>query len=1112
MKKTIVIFALVVLLVEGCYSQVENDWLTIYSSPNSTLTRTQIENLLKKVRRDRYHVYEDFSVDSLMPVGSVWRNYDSSGYYLKYMDWALDTTGGDTTWYKKIWILNHDHDSLVVGDTINSGQLRVLSKIPIIIDNDTIKVNYKYPIVLDNDSLTVVNMQNKMSAEIPVVIKNDSIKLNYKWPLYVDNDSLTTFGYPSTEDTTIISVISDPEVECYDVRFPAGYAIEAGSQYTWNMYKPLFIPSPPTPRPLFIIDKPFTTISAIIQMPRANTEYKGYIIVIIRDPDTREVVEYQAESFIVPIGIGYTTINKIFRLTQSYEGYLGMLPRVFLYDYRAFYGTPITDPNDIYYGINLPLDGPYGFAEKGLQMGEHVYTFCYDTSEYKAPPQTSSGMEQHGLRSLLHTDFGISNNASYSYVTKPTDSTLRIVNRSHNFDKGILYGDVVVDSFNVSTGQSINVSSLGGPGYPVFWDKEGNDFVFRKLMAGQNISVAEHESGNILISATGGGNGGGIGREIYRVHSPLYLNDGVIYGSYVDGDYEIGIRRVSQYDDGYLTSSDWNKLNNKVDTAVNLSNNGLFYNKSGTTLYFRGLEAGTGIAFDTTSYYVTISATGIDTAWNLAGHGLARGKYGNALLFKGLSAGTNISLDTTSSYITINSTVSQGPPGPAGPTGATGGTGATGPQGPPGVVSATTPLIFGSSNISLNGLSGYGTSGQVIKSNGSSLYWGEDLQGSGGGGGEANTASSLGGTSLVGTKSGVNLPFKGLSAGTGISLDGSNANYVTISATGSGGEVNTASNLGITGVGLFNNKVGTDLRFKRIHAGANVGVVDMGDYITISASGSNIGGGNEIDPVFSGHVASGITSTNITNWNSAFGWGNHASAGYITGGSNLGSAPDVGLFHDKLGTALRFKRLRAGADINITSSLGDPDFVTIGVAGLRDSIQQVRTLVNSKPNLVNTGTNTGTATTAARSDHTHAGLGGEANTGQNIGSGTGHVYSGMDGTALQFRTLEAGTGISIGDWGGNIVITNTAPSALGITKDIRVHVNMDFPPIYGYDGFAIFTFENGILTDVTPTFTYSSSVNLELDPEYLEFLEFKKWKVEQIEKMKKIDNNILEEE
>ena len=36
----------------------------------------------------------------------------------------------------------------------------------------------------------------------------------------------------------------------------------------------------------------------------------------------------------------------------------------------------------------------------------------------------------------------------------------------------------------------------------------------------------------------------------------------------------------------------------------------------------------------------------------------------------------------------------------------------------------------------------------------------------------------------------------------------------------------------------------------------------------------------ETDPVFSASAASGITSTNISNWNTAFSWGNHATAGY----------------------------------------------------------------------------------------------------------------------------------------------------------------------------------------------------------------------------------------
>lgn len=39
---------------------------------------------------------------------------------------------------------------------------------------------------------------------------------------------------------------------------------------------------------------------------------------------------------------------------------------------------------------------------------------------------------------------------------------------------------------------------------------------------------------------------------------------------------------------------------------------------------------------------------------------------------------------------------------------------------------------------------------------------------------------------------------------------------------------------------------------------------------------------SETDPLFSASPASGISSSNITNWSSAYGWGNHANAGYIT--------------------------------------------------------------------------------------------------------------------------------------------------------------------------------------------------------------------------------------
>ena len=47
-------------------------------------------------------------------------------------------------------------------------------------------------------------------------------------------------------------------------------------------------------------------------------------------------------------------------------------------------------------------------------------------------------------------------------------------------------------------------------------------------------------------------------------------------------------------------------------------------------------------------------------------------------------------------------------------------------------------------------------------------------------------------------------------------------------------------------------------------------------------TGSGGGGGTETDPVFSASEAATITSTNTSNWNTAYSWGDHASAGYLT--------------------------------------------------------------------------------------------------------------------------------------------------------------------------------------------------------------------------------------
>lgn len=110
----------------------------------------------------------------------------------------------------------------------------------------------------------------------------------------------------------------------------------------------------------------------------------------------------------------------------------------------------------------------------------------------------------------------------------------------------------------------------------------------------------------------------------------------------------------------------------------------------------------------------------------------------------------------------------------------------------------------------------------------------------GSGTGESNTASNLGsGTGLFAGKSGVDLRFKSLAAGSGISLadDGST---VTVSAPGLGASYSGA-NLGVSGEGVYSATVGTEHQFKKLKAGTNVSLSSDASSITINASGSGSG-------------------------------------------------------------------------------------------------------------------------------------------------------------------------------------------------------------------------------------------------------------------------------
>ena len=102
--------------------------------------------------------------------------------------------------------------------------------------------------------------------------------------------------------------------------------------------------------------------------------------------------------------------------------------------------------------------------------------------------------------------------------------------------------------------------------------------------------------------------------------------------------------------------------------------------------------------------------------------------------------------------------------------------------------------------------------------------------------GEANTASNVGaGNQLFKQKSGVDLQFRTLVAGSGIAIS-AGTDEITITNLGSSGEANTASNTG-AGSQVFKQKSGVDLQFRTLVAGANISLTQNADTIDIAASG-----------------------------------------------------------------------------------------------------------------------------------------------------------------------------------------------------------------------------------------------------------------------------------
>lgn len=131
------------------------------------------------------------------------------------------------------------------------------------------------------------------------------------------------------------------------------------------------------------------------------------------------------------------------------------------------------------------------------------------------------------------------------------------------------------------------------------------------------------------------------------------------------------------------------------------------------------------------------------------------------------------------------------------------------------------------------------------------------------------TASNVGaGAGVYKQKTGDNLELKTIVAGSNVTVTpGSDTITIAASLPAGTGEANTASNVG-TGSGVFKDKSGVDLRFKTLKAGTNVTLTPTADEITISSAGGGGGSWPIINVMDYGADPTGLTSS-LTAFNNA---------------------------------------------------------------------------------------------------------------------------------------------------------------------------------------------------------------------------------------------------
>lgn len=353
-----------------------------------------------------------------------------------------------------------------------------------------------------------------------------------------------------------------------------------------------------------------------------------------------------------------------------------------------------------------------------------------------------------------------------------------------------------------------------------------------------------------------------------------------------------------------------------------------------------------------------------------------------------------------------------------------------------------------------------GTSGQVLTTAGPGALpaWQTPP---GASGGEANTGSNAntgGGVGVFRVKNALDLEFRGIlgASGSGIAAAlnaGTQEIQLTISPTGiteeatpasgdlllgfvagalrtfdvgnlpgSSGEVNTASNSGTAGIGVWARKTGVDLEFKNLVGGTGVTLSEASDDITIALTAGGVGNTTQADmPAWSIKARNAGTTgdpQDVTDGDLTI-EGSPESGDYLLGFLNTGELRRF--------DASNFLGGGGGGSITGGSNLPGGQGIFAGVTGT--NTLDFRSLVAGSGIVVTADANTVTITTT--------GIGGDITGGANVNSTGIGVYDSELNGILQFRglTVEAGSGLTVAfDDADNEITFGTADGGLALSK------------------------------------------------------------------------------